>query len=102
LPLCIDVINTRSYTICVGISWNNEKDELLKASRQVSFWQVKAEIEAGRFIGPEPNPSHDGQDRIIVSLNDYPHIVPLVIDSDGNWFLKTIIPSRKAKKEGRI
>ena len=80
MPLCIDVINTRSYTICVGISWNNEKDELLKASRQVSFWQVKAEIEAGRFIGPEP----------------------MVIDSDGNWFLKTIIPSRKAKKEGRI
>lgn len=54
----------------MGISWNNEKDELLKLTRQVSFWQVKTEIEAGRFIGPEPNPLHDGQDRIIVSLNE--------------------------------
>jgi hypothetical protein len=26
----------------------------------------------------------------------------LVVDADGNWFLKTIFPSRKAKKEGRI
>lgn len=84
------------------ISWNDEKDELLKATRNVSFWQVMAEIESGRFVGPETNPAHGEQSRIIVRLNGYPHVVPLVIDENGDWFLKTIIPSRKARKEGKI
>jgi len=86
----------------MDISWNDEKDELLRVSRNVSFQQVKDEIDAGNFRGPEINPARQGQQIIIVGLNDYPHIVPLVIDESGNWFLKTIIPSRKAKKEGRI
>jgi len=84
------------------ISWSEEKDKALRATRNVSFQAVRGEIAAGRFIGPEANPAHPTQQRIIVSLNGYPHIVPLVIDEDGNWFLKTIFPSRKAKKEGRI
>jgi len=84
------------------ISWDAEKDKLLQETRNVSFSQVKEEIGAGRFIGPETNPTHPEQSRIIVRLNSYPHVVPLVIDSDGDWFLKTIIPSRKAKKENRI
>jgi len=84
------------------ISWNEEKDALLRGSRNVSFQQVKDEIDAGNFRGPEVNPSREGQQIIIVRISNYPHIVPLVIDESGNWFLKTIIPSRKAKKEGRI
>jgi len=86
----------------VEISWDADKELLLLETRKVSFWLVKAEIEAGRFIGPETNPSRPEQMRIIVRLNGYPCIVPLVTDADGKWFLKTIIPSRKAKKEGRI
>lgn len=84
------------------ISWNDEKDALLRASRNVSFQQVKDEIEAGNFQGPDVNSTRPGQQIILVRLNDYPHIVPLIIDDSGNWFLKTIIPSRKAKREGRI
>lgn len=84
------------------ISWNDEKDTLLRASRNVSFQQVKDAIDAGNFMGPEVNPTRQGQQIIIVWLNNYPHIVPIVIDDSGNWFLKTIIPSRKVKKEGRI
>ncbi|NCN05772.1 MAG: toxin [Spirochaetales bacterium] len=84
------------------ISWSQEKDELLSEIRGVSFTLVKTEIEAGRFVGPELNPSRPGQYRIIVRLNAYPHVVPLVIDQSGDWFLKTIIPSRKAKKAGLI
>ena len=84
------------------ISWNDEKDTLLRASRNVIFQQVKDAIDAGNFMGPEVNPTRQGQQIIIVWLNNYPHIVPIVIDDSGNWFLKTIIPSRKVKKEGRI
>lgn len=84
------------------LAWSEEKDALLKATRGVSFWQVKTEIEAGRFLGPESNPSRPEQFRIIVQLNEYPHIVPLVLTEEGAWFLKTIIPSRKAKKAGLL
>ena len=84
------------------ISWSTEKDDLLKETRGVSFQEVREEIAQGRFIGPEANPGHPSQRRIIVNLNGYPHIVPIVIDHAGNWFLKTIYPNRKIKKEGRI
>ena len=39
---------------------------------------------------------------MIVRIRDYPHHVPIVIDEWGDWFLKTIIPSHKAKKAGAI
>lgn len=84
------------------IQWSDEKNELLMETRGVSFEAVMAEIAAGRFIGPEDNPARPGQKRIIVRLRDYPHVVPLAIAENGDWFLKTIIPSRKARKEGRI
>ena len=86
----------------MNISWNEEKSISLLQTRGLDFHAVRAEILAGRFIGPESNPGHQTQQRIIVSLHGYPHIVPLVVDADGNWFLKPIFPSRKAKKEGRI
>jgi len=79
-----------------------ERRKRYAASRNVSFQQVKDAIDAGNFMGPEVNPTRQGQQIIIVWLNNYPHIVPIVIDDSGNWFLKTIIPSRKVKKEGRI
>ena len=82
--------------------WNEDKNESLKGERGVSFEDVVEELAAGRFIGPEDNPSRPGQKRVIVRIRDYPHVVPLVVDEAGDWFLKTIIPSRKARKEGRI
>jgi uncharacterized DUF497 family protein len=84
------------------ISWNEEKAISLLQTRGVDFHAVRAEILADRFIGPEANPGHPARQRINVSLHGYPHIVPLVVDADGNQFLKTIFPSRKTKKEGRI
>lgn len=84
------------------INWDDEKNELLKSTRNVSFEEVVSELEAGRFVGPEDNPSRTGQKRVIVRIRDYPHVVPIVIDERGDWFLKTIIPSRKAKKAGTL
>ena len=43
------------------IEWNEEKNELLKATRNVSFEQVLEEIKKGAFIGPEDNPSRENQ-----------------------------------------
>jgi len=84
------------------IDWNDEENELLKSIGGVSLEEVAHKIVSGRFIGPEDNPSRHGQKRVIVRIRDYPHIVPIVIEERGDWFLKTIIPSRKAKKAGRL
>jgi hypothetical protein len=80
------------------IEWNQDKNNLLKESRGVSFEQVEEEILKGDFIGPENHPARENQMRIIVKLNGYPCVIPLVIEDDGTWFLKTIYPSRKMKE----
>lgn len=82
------------------LEWNNEKNELLKKTRNVSFEQVAKEIEENRFVGPEQNPSRPEQQRIIIKIDEYPFAVPFVITKNGDWFLKTIYPCRKLK--GRI
>lgn len=92
---------TRKYIYNVNMikcRWNEEKNELLKASRGISFEQVVEEIEAGRFIGPEENPAREGQQRIVTVIDNYPCVVPFVVENDGTWFLKTIYPCRKMKR----
>ena len=81
----------------MNFEWNEEKNELLKLTRNLSFEEVIEEVKNGRFIGPEQNPNHQNQKRIIVKIKNYPCVVPFVITEDGNWFLKTIYPSRKMK-----
>ena len=86
------------YHINMRIEWNQDKNNLLKETRGVSFEQVEEEILKGDFIGPEKHPARENQMRIIVKLNGYPCVIPLVIEDDGTWFLKTIYPSRKMKE----
>ncbi len=80
------------------VLWNPDKSRDLLKDRNVSFEMVFEKILSNDFLGPQLNPSRKGQYRIIVEINDYPHVVPLVIDEEGNWFLKTIYPSRKEKR----
>ena len=75
---------------------NEDKNELLKRARNLSFEMVELELRKDKFIGPIKNKAHPNQHIIIVSLNNYPCIVPFVVDGDI-WFLKTIYPSRKYK-----
>ena len=88
------------YNVNMEIRWSEEKNGLLKETRKLSFEQVEEEIMRGAFIGPEDNPVRKNQKRIIVKLDGYPCVVPIVVEPDGAWFLKTIYPSRKMK--GRI
>lgn len=82
----------------MSIKWNEEKNELLKRTRGICFEQVVEAVAHDQYIGPENNPSREGQKRIVVKINDYPCVVPLVIEENGDWFLKTIYPSRKMKE----
>lgn len=83
----------------MDICWSDKKNELLKATRKISFEQVKTEIDAGRYLGPVDSlaKNREGQQIVIVSIDDYPVAVPFVIMENGGWFLKTAYPCRKYK-----
>ena len=81
-------------------SWSEEKNELLKVERQVSFEDVVFYIEMGFLLDVLENPNQEkykGQKMFVVQIEDYAYLVPF-IENDHEVFLKTIIPSRKATK----
>lgn len=80
-------------------NWNKEKNNILKASRGISFEEVVNAIEERNLLEIIPNQSknHEGQNCFLVKINDYAYIVPYV-ENEESIFLKTIYPSRKHKK----
>jgi hypothetical protein len=81
--------------------WNDEKNELLKKLRGVSFEQVVLAIVSGDLIDrvKHPNPEKYPNQRVfLVKIEDYIYSVPYVED-DEKMFLKTIIPNSKATKK---
>lgn len=80
--------------------WNDDKNEQLKAERQVSFEQVLQAIREEKLLDIIEHPDrtkYPSQRIFIVAMNDYVYLVPFVEDA-ASVFLKTIIPSRKMKK----
>jgi uncharacterized DUF497 family protein len=81
--------------------WNDEKNELLKKLRGVSFEQVVLAIVSGDLIDrmKHPNPEKYFNQRVfLVKIEDYVYSVPYVEDEE-KMFLKTIIPNSKATKK---
>jgi uncharacterized DUF497 family protein len=81
--------------------WNPEKNEILKADRGVSFESVVVAIESGGLLDilTHPNPAKYPRQRIlVVAADSYVFLVPFVEEEDY-FFLKTIIPSRKAARD---
>ena len=82
-------------------NWNDDKNELLKKWRGVSFEQVELAIATGDLIDrvKHPNPArYPNQKVFLVRIEDYIYSVPFVED-DEKIFLKTIIPNSKATKK---
>lgn len=82
-------------------SWSEEKNELLKEERQISFEDVVFYIEMGFLLDVLEHPNQEkykGQKIFVVQIEDYAYLVPFVED-EHEIFLKTIIPSRKATKK---
>ncbi len=81
--------------------WNHEKNEELKAERHISFEEIVLAIEGGglRDVLKHPNPAkYPRQFVFVVAVDDYAYLVPFVEEED-HYFLKTIIPSRKATRD---
>ena len=81
--------------------WNSEKNEALKAERGISFEKVVVSVESGGLIDQvdHPNPEKYPRQKImIVVIDNYAYLVPYV-DEDDYYFLKTVIPSRRATRD---
>ena len=82
-------------------SWNNEKNQLLKTERNISFEEVVFQIEKKRILDIVEHPNQEkykGQKIFIISIHNYAYLVPFM-ESEEEIFLKTIIPSRKATRK---
>jgi len=83
------------------IDWNDEKNEMLKKFRGVSFEQVELAIASGDLVAriKHPNPAkYPNQKVFLVRIENYIYSVPYVEDNE-KIFLKTIIPNSKATKK---
>lgn len=83
------------------LRWSPEKNETLASDRGVSFEDVVVAVESGGLLDilAHPNPAKYPRQRIlIVAANNYVYLVPFV-EEEGYFFLKTIIPSRKATRD---
>lgn len=81
--------------------WDPGKNERLKAGRGISFEEIiLANEENGlKDILVHPNQRrYPGQVVLVVIYRNYAFLVPS-IEEDTHYFLKTIIPSRKATRD---
>ena len=81
--------------------WSPDKNERLKAERDISFEEIVLAIREGglKDILVHLNQRrYPGQVVLVVAYRDYVYLVPSVEEST-HYFLKTIIPSRKAMRD---
>lgn len=81
--------------------WNHDKNEQLKAGRDISFEEIVLAIEADGLLDVlrHSNPGKYPKQRVlVVAVEEYAYLVPFVEEVDY-YFLKTIIPSRKATRD---
>ncbi len=81
--------------------WSAEKNEGLRSDRDISFETIVVAIESGGLLDilAHPNTARYPRQRVLVVAADgYAYLVPFV-EEDDYFFLKTIIPSRKATRD---
>ena len=81
------------------IIWDEDKNDVLKQTRGVSFEEITGIIMENRYIDIIKNPPRPGQRYFVLRMRDYTWIVPFVVDDDEAIVLKTAFPSRKYHKQ---
>ena len=89
----------------VTFDWDDDKNELPRRTRGISFEEIVIAIEDGSIADvlkhPNPNPDRYPNQRVyLVVHQDYVFVVPFVTDEENDrTVLKTIYPSRKFTKQ---
>ncbi len=82
-------------------AWSSDKNETLINERGISFEEIVLNIQIGNEVDIYDHPNQErypGQKISVVIVEDYAYLVPY-IETEGEIFLKTIVPSRKATRE---
>ena len=80
------------------IMWDEEKNKKLIKERNISFEEVAQIILSEGYKDILENPARKDQYIFIITLKEYIHVVPFIIDDNSNIILKTVFPSRKFHK----
>lgn len=83
------------------IKFNEEKNQLLKATRGISFEDVLSYIKRRKLLDniAHPNKKYPHQRLYVIKIKGYAYAVPYVINTEKQEiFLKTIYPSRLLTK----
>lgn len=82
--------------------WNKEKNQQLKERHGICFDEIAPLLKKDDdVLAVIPNPNqlkYPYQKIFIVKINGYAYLIPFIEDNE-KYFLKTIIPSRKATKK---
>lgn len=81
--------------------WSHAKNERLKLERQISFEEITLAIEDGGLLDVLKHlnlAKYPHQRILVVAFDGYVYLVPFVEEKCA-FFLKTIIPSRKATRD---
>ena len=81
--------------------WNSEKNEALKGQRGISFERIVLAVADGHLLDVLRHPNearYPNQSILVVAVDGYAYLVPYVEEPDW-YFLKTIIPNRKATRD---
>lgn len=82
-------------------SWSTSKNERLKMERRISFDEIVVAIEDGGLLDVLAHTNvarYPGQQVLVVRIAGYAYLVPFVEEAE-RYFLKTVIPSRKATRD---
>ena len=83
------------------INWSDEKNTILKQTRNVCFEDVENAILLDNVLDIVPHHNQEKfshQELMIIRIHSYTYYVPFVMN-DEEIFLKNIIPSRKYHKQ---
>ncbi len=81
--------------------WDKEKNERLRIERDICFEDILTILEEKDFLDVVEHPNtikYPNQKMFVIEWDEYVYLVPFVEDEE-KYFLKTIIPSRKATKQ---
>ena len=81
--------------------WSEAKNAQLRRERGVGFEEIVSAIDAGQLLDVLRHRNtawYPQQSVLVVKLRNYVYLVPFV-EEPGFYFLKMIIPSRKATRD---
>jgi uncharacterized DUF497 family protein len=81
--------------------WSHDKNARLKLERQISFEEIALAIEGGGLLDVVRHANsvrYPHQRMLVVASGAYAYLVPFVEEPE-HYFLKTVIPSRKATRQ---